>query len=258
MLQSQRFEKIEEFVNEKGIVNTKEMAVILGVTEKTIRLDFEEMEKIGKLIRVHGGAKSTKKKIVTTTDEKYMKERTERVAEKEAVCRRAASLVEDGSCVFLDGGSSIAPMVKYLKDRRIKIVTNSQLVVNAFDTGEAELFLIGGSYIPKYCMTTGPLAIAEIGRFNFDYTFISCLGADIDRNMIYTAEVETMAVKEAAIKVAVKNILLLDASKLYIKAFCSLISLKTFDMVICNSDASLNKSDLPGNFVLETVQEITQ
>ena len=62
MLQSQRFVKIEELVNEKGIVNTKEMAVLLGVTEKTIRLDYEELEKRGRLVRVHGGAKSIKEK----------------------------------------------------------------------------------------------------------------------------------------------------------------------------------------------------
>lgn len=255
MLQSQRFEKIEELVNERGIVNTREMAALLGVTEKTIRLDYEELEKKGRLIRVHGGAKSTKKKVVTTRDEKYMKERTERAAQKEAVCKRAAAMVEEGACVFLDGGSSIAPMIRYLKNKRVKIVTNSQLVINAFDYGAAELFVIGGNYIPKYNLAAGPLAIAELGKFNFDYAFISCLGADIDRNAIYTSEMETMAVKEAAMKYAAKSILLMDATKLHIKGFCSLISLNAFDRVICDRDEYLNEEDLPGNFILETVTE---
>lgn len=250
MLQSQRFVKIEELVNEKGIVNTKEMAVLLGVTEKTIRLDYEELEKRGRLVRVHGGAKSIKKKIITTRDEKQMRERTEHLAEKEAICRRAAEMVTDGACVFLDGGSSIAPLIKYLRNKKIKIVTNSQLVVNAFDSEKVELFVVGGSYIPKYNMTAGPLALAEISRFNFDFAFISCLGVDIDRKMIYTAEVETMAVKEAAMKLAVKSILLIDSTKLYIKGFCSLISLTSFDTVLCNRTDYINMDDLPGNFIL--------
>ena len=112
------------------------------------------------------------------------------------------------------------------------------------------MFVIGGSYIPKYNLTAGPLALAEISRFNFDLAFPSCLGADIDCKLIYTAEVETMAVKEAAMKLAVKSILLMDASKLYIKAFCSLISLTSFDTVICNRTDYINKDDLPRNFIL--------
>lgn len=255
MIQSQRFAKIEELVNERGIVNTREMAALLNVTETTIRRDYEELERIGKLERVHGGAKCLKKMVVTTRDEKEMKERTEWAAEKDAVCRRAVSFVEDGACVFLDGGSSVAPMIKYLKDKKVKIVTNSLLAANSFQTGEAEMFIIGGSYIPKYNMSIGPLAISEISRFNFDYAFISCIGADINRGLIYTAEVETMAVKEAAMKLADKSILLLDSSKLFIKGFCSLISLNSFDFVICNNDSRINRADLPENFLLETVEK---
>lgn len=115
MLQSQRFVKIEELVNEKGIVNTKEMAALLGVTEKTIRLDYEELEKRGRLVRVHGGAKSIKNKIITTRDEKQMRERTEHLAEKEAVCRRAAEMVTDGSCVFLGWGIKYCAINQVLK-----------------------------------------------------------------------------------------------------------------------------------------------
>ena len=62
MLASERFEKIVQMVNEKGIANTKELAQILNVTETTIRRDTEFLEKQGKIIRVHGGAKSINQK----------------------------------------------------------------------------------------------------------------------------------------------------------------------------------------------------
>ncbi len=255
MIQSQRYAKIEELVTERGIVNTREMAMLLNVTETTIRRDYEGLERMGKLVRVHGGAKSLEKKmVVTTRNEKEMKERTENAAEKEAVCKRAAGFVQDGACVFLDGGTSIVPMISYLKNKKVKIVTNSLLVANSFQESEAEMFLIGGSYIPKYNMSIGPLAISGIQRFNFDYAFISCVGADVKRNLMYTAEVETMAVKEAAMNLAAKSILLLDSSKLFIKGFCSLISLKSFDFIICNSDTGFSRDELPENFLLENVE----
>ena len=104
MLASQRFEKIIEMVNEKGIVNTKELALILKVTETTIRRDTEELEKQGKIIRVHGGAKSINQKtVMSNRDEKDMKERTENYEKKDKVCKKAASFIKNGDCIFLDG-----------------------------------------------------------------------------------------------------------------------------------------------------------
>ena len=251
MIQSQRFQKIEERANERGIVNTKELAELLGVTETTIRRDLEELEKQGKIARVHGGARGIRKKtVVTMGDEVNVGQRTAHSKEKDAVCRKAASLVQDGSCVFLDGGSSLVPMFRYLKNRRVKIVTNNMAAIGDLQDGEAEVFLIGGYYIPKYSMTAGPLAIEEIGRFNFDYSFISCLGLSLERRMIYTSEVETMSVKAAAMRLSASSVLLLDSSKLYVKAFCSLISLNAFDFVICNDDPTLTRDDLPANFLL--------
>ena len=113
MLASQRFEKIVEMVNERGIVNTKELSQILNVTETTIRRDTEELEKQGKIIRVHGGAKSiNQKSIISNRDEKDMKERTENYDKKDKICQKAASFVKNGDCIFLDGGTTIAPIVK--------------------------------------------------------------------------------------------------------------------------------------------------
>lgn len=62
MIASQRFETIVQLVNEREIVNSKELAKLLEVTETTIRRDCEELERQGMLIRVHGGAKRVNRK----------------------------------------------------------------------------------------------------------------------------------------------------------------------------------------------------
>ena len=252
MIASQRYEKIVEMVNERGIVNTKELAGLLGVTETTIRRDCEKLESQGLLIRVHGGAKSIDHKtILSQQDEKTMDERTEQLDQKEMVARKAASFVREGDCIFLDGGTSIAPMMKYLKGKKIKIVTHSLLAANVFKDTESELFVVGGKYIPEYGMSVGPITLSSIEKFNFDYAFISCAGVDLERGMIYTAEMDTMAVKEKAMELSVKKFLLMDSSKLYVKGFYSFISSKDFDAVICNDDEAINHDEIPENFILE-------
>lgn len=256
MIASERYEKIVTMLDEKGIVNTKELAKILKVTETTIRRDCEELEKQGKLIRVHGGAKSVNHRtILSNQDEKKMQERTEHYNEKDMVAKKAASFVKEGDCIFLDGGTSIVPMIKYLKGKKLKIVTHSMLIANVFQDSDSELFVIGGKYIPEYSMSVGPITLSSIEKFNFDYAFIGCAGIDLERDMIYTAEMETMAVKEKAMKLAVKKFLLIDSSKLFIKGFYSFISSSDFDAVICNDDVRMNYDDLPKNFILEKEDE---
>ncbi len=251
MLASQRFEKIVEMVNEKGIVNTKELSQILKVTETTIRRDTEELEKQGKIIRVHGGAKSiNQKSIVSNRDEKDMKERTENYDKKDKVCQKAASFVKNGDCIFLDGGTTIAPIVKYLKGKNVKIVTNSILVAKAFNDSESELFIIGGKYIEKYDMSVGPIALNALSNFNFDFAFLGCAGMDLERQLVYTTEMETMLIKEKAMELAEKKYLLIDDSKLSVKAFYTFVSSSNFDAVICNNSENFGEEELPDNFIL--------
>ena len=129
MIASERFLRIVNTVNERGFISTKELSENLDVTETTIRRDCEELEKQGLLIRVHGGAKSIEQKtILSNKDEKQMSERITNNKEKDLVCKKAASFIRDGDCIFLDGGTSIVPMLKYIKGKNVKIVTHSTLI----------------------------------------------------------------------------------------------------------------------------------
>ncbi len=251
MIASERFSRITDMVNAQGFVSTKELAEMMSVTEMTIRRDCEELEKQGLLIRVHGGAKSIQQKeILSNKDDKKMSERLSHAEEKDRVCKKAASFVHDGDCIFLDGGTSVVHILKYLKGKKVKIVTCSTLIASEFNDPDSELFMIGGKYIPEYNMFVGPIALSDLEKFNFDYAFLSCSGVDLDRHLIYTAEMDTMAVKQKAMELAVKKYLLIDASKLSIKGFCSFISSDDFDAIICNQERYMNLENMPMNYIL--------
>ncbi len=252
MIAVERYEKIVELVNERGTISTKELALTFGVTEKTIRLDCEDLEKQGLLVRVHGGVKSLKHNhVLSNKDEKRMSDRVDVYSkEKDAVCRCAASLIKDGDCIFLDGGTTIVPILKYIKGKRVKIVTHSSLIIFSFNDTEAELFSIGGKYIPEYNMSVGPITLSDLERFNFDFAFLSCAGLDIDQKLVYTAEMETMAVKQKAMQRANKKYLLIDSSKLHIKGFCSFIKSDDFDGILCNQDSMIPLDLIPNNFTI--------
>ena len=231
MIASERYETILNLIQEQGIVKVKDLAKLMQVTETTIRRDCEELEHQGKLIRVHGGAKGiNQNKIVSNRDEKNVRDRTEFSESKELVCKKAASFVKEGDCIFLDGITTVVPMVKYLKDKNIKIVTHNFLVAEAYQnmTCKAELFYLGGKYIPEYNMSAGPVTIGNLSRFNFDYAFLGCAGVDLEKGMSYTTETETMMVK----------------------GFYNFSKLSNFDAIICNEFEGMENVELPDNFII--------
>ena len=253
MLAQQRTEYILQQLRIHGCVNVRELANALDVTEVTIRRDLEELEKQGYLQRVHGGATSlAKKDILSKSDESNMEDRLQvNFDKKEMLCRRAASYIKDGDCIFLDGGTTIYPILPYLQNKKIKIVTHSTLITKNFDSEVAELFSIGGKIIPEYQMAVGPIAIDTIKRFNFDYAFIGCAGIDLENKTVYTAEMDTMLIKELAMKQSLHKFLLVDASKKNIKGFCSFTSSDEFDKVFCDEAIEHERSiDLPENFIV--------
>ncbi len=58
MLKKERLLTIVEMVNKKGILTVNEIINQLDVSDMTVRRDLDELEKSGKLLRVHGGAQS--------------------------------------------------------------------------------------------------------------------------------------------------------------------------------------------------------
>lgn len=253
MASDKRLSQIEAIVNQEGFITTKDLARKLSVTETTIRRNSEELEKQGKVMRVHGGIKSLNPlQILSPTRESAMALRSTCSPEKEAAARKAASFVKDGDCIFLDVGSSIVPMIHYLKGKRVKIITHSHLLINCPEISEAQLYMLGGWYSPNYHMNFGNLIIEQLDFFNFDWAFLSCAGLDIEQRSAYTSETESAEIKRKAAQRAVRTMLLADSSKVGVRGFYNALRTDKLDGVICAYDESKmpRESDLPDNYII--------
>ena len=63
-------------VNSKGIINVNDIINELNVSDMTVRRDLDELDKAGKLVRIHGGAQSISYSInqeLSHTDKKGSK-----------------------------------------------------------------------------------------------------------------------------------------------------------------------------------------
>ncbi|MEG1516360.1 MAG: DeoR/GlpR family DNA-binding transcription regulator, partial [Clostridia bacterium] len=205
-------------------------------------------EKQGKLKRVLGGAELADVSGSDVAEFTMRQKYGMHLHEKELVAARAAEIVQDGDCVFVDGGTSLAPLFKLLSQKCIQIVSNNHLILHDIIHSEANIIIIGGNYLPHFHMTVGSMAEICLSNFHFDHAFVGCSGVDLEKGMSYASEIETVSIKKIAIEHANQKHLLIDSSKLRFRAFCKFLPLSAFNSVICNhSDAD---EFLPENFLL--------
>lgn len=248
MIASQRSMYIMEQLAQKSVIDLKEIAKALNASESTIRRDIERLERQGKLKRVLGGAELTDTQDTSIVEWTMRQKHNLNAEAKRLVAARAAEFVKDGECVFIDGGTSLAPLIRLLSKRQVRIVTNNHLILREIINPEATIITIGGIYLPHFHMTVGALAEGMLSNFHFDHVFIGCSGVDIEKGMSYTSEIDTINIKRIAAEYAERKYLLIDASKLHFKAFCKCIPLDEFDLVLCN--AIDEKVRLPENFLI--------
>lgn len=252
MLSKERKIYLLNRLEQDGTIHVKEIANELAISETTIRRDLIELEEENRITRVYGGAlKIGLDSILTEMIEPSMSDRLKlnlNFETKTKLCKQASSLVNDGECIFLDGGTSIAPMIDYLANRRIKIVTHNHLIIQRLNNPVAQIIFIGGDYNSKYKMSEGPSAENDLRIYNFDKAFIGCAGVDLASKQAYTAEMGTREIKKIAMQNANHKFLLIDDGKLSIRGFCKFTSTNSFDKVFCNDFECDDK--LPENFIL--------
>lgn len=84
-------------------------------------------------------------------------------AEKQAIGRAAAELIEDGDAVLLDGGTTTLEVARALMGRPLQVVTNSLPIAQILATSPTiDLILIGGYVYPRTGVALGPLALATM------------------------------------------------------------------------------------------------
>lgn len=122
---------------------------------------------------------------------------------KDALSRTALPLITDGATIFLDGGTTVGSLAKYLLTRRVTVATNALNVANVLSRSrQARLILIGGSFRPESLAFLGPKATGMLRELRLDVAFMGTEGFDWNRGFELPdesdAEFKMVAVESAA------------------------------------------------------------
>lgn len=215
MLAIDRQRRILELLQEAGSLRTIETAAELGVTDETVRKDFEMLEKRGELIRTHGGASRPQR---IRGELPFTERQAVRREEKLSIARLAASRIQANETIFLDASSTVLTLTEFLPDLPLTILTNALGVFNALsDRPNLDLICTGGLFDSKSRSFVGLTAEKSLQRYNIHRMFFSGNAIHLERG-VSESNSRQAAFKERVIANAEDVVFLADHSKLGQKA----------------------------------------
>jgi DeoR family fructose operon transcriptional repressor len=193
------------------VARVSTMSELLGVSEVTVRRDLEELERLGLLERIHGGAVHTRR---MRSEPRYLEAMTTYPEEKRAIGRAAASLVEPGDTLFFNGGTTTLEVFRHLDAPGIKVVTNHVgMALEAADR-ELELLVLGGHYRAPSNSLIGPFTVDALRGVHATKTFLGVEGISHRSGVTTPAAVEAEIARLMIERTRGEVIVVADHSKL--------------------------------------------
>jgi DeoR family fructose operon transcriptional repressor len=249
--------QLAAYVAEAGQVTVGALAERFGVSLDTIRRDLDQLSTEGVVVRTYGGAvsPSTVPRIDRAVDVRLKLQEHE----KEKIAALAASLVEDGSTIMINGGTTTLALARHLRNHRdLTVATNNLLVPPALPSSAIhDLYVFGGPVRSVTLATVGPVSFRAAGGSELD---ISCdlaligVGAISAVGGYTTSNLAEAAMMRQMISRAARVAILADSSKFGRRLFAQVSELGSADYLVTDSTPP---PDLVDALVANDVEVIT-
>ncbi|MFA7107611.1 MAG: DeoR/GlpR family DNA-binding transcription regulator [Sphaerochaetaceae bacterium] len=232
----ERKNNILSFINKNYKASVNELALKFDVTEVTIRRDLLSLEEDGKLIRTHGGAISNRDKAVWQTTS--IKSRMEKFSEnKRKIAKALASKIDNGTSIFLDGGSTALFLTNELKEKKsLLVVTNCPSIAETLaGINDNKVILAGGELYSETDLTLGPTCENNLKLYRTDIAVIGVSGILLNEG-IFSSIPQECAAKKIMIQNASKVYVIADSSKIERTAFSFIEDFTNIDILFTDDE----------------------
>ena len=233
MQPEERQRRIEEYLQQVEFASLDELAEQVEASQSTVRRDLAALETGGGVRRTHGGAR-----IVTPrTDEFTFTSRdTHQLAEKEAIGRACAELIQPLQSVIIDAGTTVYHVARHLEAKKPQLITNSLPVANLYAAANlVEVVVSGGVIYPRLGVLVGPLAVEAFSKMHADVAVMSAGGITLEG--ITNSHGLLIEIQRAMIHAARKVILCVDHTKFGRKSVSPLCGLEQLHTVVTDQGA---------------------
>lgn len=210
MLTAERQALLLDQLARQGRLVAKDVALQLSVSEDTVRRDLRELAAAGLCQRVYGGALPASRAVADYTARAAIEP-----ASKERVARRAASLIEAGSTVILDGGTTnLAVVAALAPSLACTVITHSPTIAAALTSHPLiDVFLIGGRLFKHSAVTSGSAAVEAAQGISADLFLLGVTGVHPVEGLT-TGDVDEAAMKRVLAQRAADTVVLASSEKI--------------------------------------------
>ncbi|TDM09751.1 MAG: DeoR/GlpR transcriptional regulator [Ideonella sp. MAG2] len=231
-----RRQRLLELVRQRKSITTTDLVAALGASSATVRRDMAALEDLNLLKRTHGGVVcvSPEREATEQSTADYEPAFQEKVGQgrvaKDAIAQAAATLVEDGSTILLDSGTTSLALAKRLAGRRITVVALDLKVAEAAAHSQTEVLIAGGRVRPGLFSVVGPWTDAVLESLMVDTFF---MGADaIAKQGLTNSAIDEARVKSLAMRSAKQCVVMADHSKFNHRKMAPVCGLHQIDVLV--------------------------
>ena len=210
MLAAERKELLLARLRTDGTVIAKDLAAELGLSEDTLRRDLRELAAAGLCQRVYGGALPASPAVAD-----YAARADVEPASKRRIAAHAVSLIEPGTTVILDGGTTTLAVARAIPPSlACTVITHSPTIASAFlDHHAVEVFLLGGRLFKHSAVTCGAAAAEAARAVSADLFLLGVTGVH-PKTGLTTGDADEAAMKRALAGRAADTYVLASAEKI--------------------------------------------
>jgi DeoR family glycerol-3-phosphate regulon repressor len=134
-------------VSLRGSMGVRDLAVLLGVSEQTVRRVVRPMVARGQVAKVHGAVVATQR----PGEQPFLARMNVARQAKVAIAAEVARLVADGDSVVLDTGSTTGYIAQALRQHReLTVVTNSAFIATSLATIPGNRVYVAGTELRSH------------------------------------------------------------------------------------------------------------
>jgi len=232
-MREERLSRMLELIRNEKVISTKKLKRVLNVSEATVRRDLAELSKRGVIQRIFGGAVI---KETIDTELSFNEKMKINIKEKKAIAEFASTLVKEEERIFLESGTTVMYMIRYLRNKgKLFVVTNClNVAMKIIKLSNIKLTLVGGELREKTYTLIGPLAETAFNSIFVDKSFIGVDGIDVDHGLTSYNSYEAQAMR-ILINNSKETYVLADHTKFGKFAHFKISSLKEITAVITDS-----------------------
>jgi DeoR family transcriptional regulator, fructose operon transcriptional repressor len=229
MKAAERQLRIRQMFESRDFLDVETLCRELHASEASVRRDLAQLESNHVLKRVYGGA------IPIPKAGDYAVETIRAGDEKHRIARMAASLIEEGQTVILDGGTTVTAVATELASKSIHVITNSLPIAEVLESfRNIELTLTGGYLEPRIRVMLGPFCEQMLGAIRADAVImgigsVSEAGFSNNNTLVVGSE-------KKMIEVASKVIIVADHTKFGRGGMFHVAPLGAADVVVSDRD----------------------